>query len=306
MRRALAFTFASLTLPLIACGGDDEMMMMEEYDDSGFYPPGTTLKANVEMGTNNWVEVGDADLSCLGTAPSDMATTTTVTLSTKVTDFQEDTPVADTMVIAFQGNNYMSPFDTKTADADANISFTVPTGTTRFGFRMESENAFPTFLLNQKLESPSNATQTKDEIQSVSKTTAATLAAFIGTPRTPGTGVIAGALRDCQKREISGFVATLSSTSMTATPVAGAEAYYFKAETKLPQQHKQVPWASGDGIFMIIEVPTTSPMAYVQMWGFPTAADMDKGMSGLKLVAELEVPILADNVITGSYEPLRN
>ena len=49
----------------------------------------------------------------------------------------------------------------------------------------------------------------------------------------------------------------------------------------------------------------TSPMGYVQMWGFPTAADMAMGKAGLKLIAELQVPLLSDTVITGSYEPLR-
>jgi hypothetical protein len=56
---------------------------------------------------------------------------------------------------------------------------------------------------------------------------------------------------------------------------------------------------------MIIQVPTTSPTGYVQMWGFPTEDDLAQGMAGLKLVAELQVPVFADTVITGSYEPLR-
>ena len=44
---------------------------------------------------------------------------------------------------------------------------------------------------------------------------------------------------------------------------------------------------------------------YVQAWGFPTDADKDMGKAGLKLIAELQVPILMDTVITGSYEPKR-
>ena len=69
--------------------------------------------------------------------------------------------------------------------------------------------------------------------------------------------------------------------------------------------HNRQAAGSEDGLFMIIEVPNTSPMGYVQMWGFPTAADMAMGQAGLKLIAELKVPVLADTVITGSYEPLR-
>jgi hypothetical protein len=52
----------------------------------------------------------------------------------------------------------------------------------------------------------------------------------------------------------------------------------------------------------VIELPV-APTAYVQVWGFPTDADLASGE--LKLIAELQAPVIADTVITGSYEPLR-
>jgi hypothetical protein len=92
---------------------------------------------------------------------------------------------------------------------------------------------------------------------------------------------------------------------MTATPFPGSSAYYFSSSVGLPVHHNQQKAASEDGLFMIIEVPTTAATGYVQMWGFPTAADLAMGTAGLKLIAELQVPIFGDTVITGSYEPLR-
>lgn len=304
MRLPLAFALASLSLA--ACGGDDTNTTPDANDDIGFNTPTVTLKANREVSEDNWEEIGAADLSCLGTASADVASTVEVTLMTKVSDFQSGNAVPNATVTVFHNQDHANPFDTKMSDSSANITFTIPSGTKRFGYKMTSSNALPTFLLNQTLDSPSEPNQSETEIQSVSNATAATLPALIGQTRVQGTGVVAGALRDCQKREISGFIATMSSTPATASPLQGAEAYYFSSSVGLPVHHNQAQFASHDGLFMIIQVPTTTPMGYVQMWGFPTDADLAMGKAGLKLIAELQVPILADTVITGSYEPLRN
>lgn len=318
MRLALSFTLASLSVA--ACGGDDGNSMPDAADN-GFNPPTVTLKANKEItgSDGEWEELGDADLSCLGTASSDAATTTAITLNLIVTDFQSDQAVPNATVKVFPNQMDSAPFATQTADTDAHLTVMIPAGTKRFGYKMESMNALPTFLLNQKLDDPTltpqppgtcmdgtNTVPCRDEIQSVSNATAATLPALIGQTRIVGTGVVAGALRDCQNHEISGFIATMSSTPTTATPLMGSEAYYFDPSVSLPVNHRRAQFGSADGLFMIIQVPTTNPMGYVQMWGYPTAGDMAMGMSGLKLIAELSVPVFADTVITGSYEPLRN
>ncbi len=320
MRLSLAFTLISLTVG--ACG-DDGGTTMPDAADNGFNTPTTTLKANREVpGMDDvWEEIGDADLTCLNTASADAATTVAVTFNLKVTDFQSDQAVPDATVRLFKDQDSANPVAMGTADSDANLTLTVPAGTKRFGYKMESANALPTFLLNQKLDSPSEAIQPSNtppcmdgtdvvpcrtEIQSVSNATAATLPALIGQTRIAGTGVVAGALRDCQEREVSGFIATMSSTQGTATPMSGAETYYFDPSVGLPVNHRRAQAGSSDGLFMIIQVPASQPTGYVQMWGFPTAADLAAGMTGLKLIAELEVPVLPDTVITGSYEPQRN
>ena len=87
-----------------------------------------------------------------------------------------------------------------------------------------------------------------------------------------------------------------------ATPIDGTEAYYFNPSANIPIKHTQADAAREDGIFMLIQVPVSSA-AYVQAWGFPTQADLDGGT--MKLVSELKVPVIADTVITGSFEPLR-
>jgi hypothetical protein len=302
-----SFVFSSMAF-VVACGGggSDNPKPDAPPKDIGFSNPVASLKANRELSEDNWEEIGPADLSCLGTAANDPPTTVTVSLATVVKDFQSDNPVPMATVTAFRGQNTTDIFDTKMSDQNAAITFTIPTGVTRFGYKMSSENALDTLLLNQKVM-PSVASQTEGSIRSVSKTTAQTLPALIGVSRTPGTGVLAGAIRDCQDKEISNFVATVSTTSSRGTNApptiaAGADSYYFSPTVGLPVRHSQQKHGSKDGLFMIIELQP-APTAYVQVWGYKTDADL--AADNKVLIAELQTNVVADTVITGSYEPLR-
>lgn len=301
MRFAYAFTLTSL---LVACGGDDGPSgpgIDAAGKDIGFTNPTAPLKANREVSKDNWEEIGDADLSCLGTAANDPATTVAVTLMTEVEDFQSGNPVPGSTVTAFRGQNVTDTFDTQTSDQNAKLTMTVPVGVARFGYKMTSGSALDTLLLNQKI-APDQAAQTVSAIASVSKTTAQTLPALIGVSRTEGTGVLAGAIRDCQNREISNFIATVSTTKSTVTHATGADTYYFSPTVGLPVRHSQQKHGSKNGLFMIIELQP-APTAYVQIWGYKTQADVDSNK--LELIGELQTNVIADTVITGSFEPLR-
>jgi hypothetical protein len=292
---ALSFT--------VACGSSKPSGAVDAGPGSaGFDKPTMVVHANTQGSDGSWTDDGPADLSCLGTPSSDMPTTVAVTLATTVRDFQTQATVGGATVTAFAGINYTAPFDMQTADGSGDVTVTVPTGTDRFGFQMTyAATQYPTFLLNQQVD-PSMATQTLAEIQSVSASTAETLPALIGETRTLGTGVVAGTFRDCQVRPISNFVVTVSSTSMTATPVTGGQAYYFSPiASPLPVRHTVEDMASGNGLFMAIQLPVTST-AYVQAWGYTA----DSAVGGdMTLLSELAAPIIGDNVVTGSFEPIR-
>lgn len=257
-----------------------------------------------------WSESNDVfteqtlNTACFGTASSDVAqTASTITLNTKVTDFQTDAAVPDAMVIAFAGTDQTKVLSGPTpamSDADGNLTITIDNSIphTRIGFKMIAEpDAYDTFLLNQYLD-PAAATQTEPgTISTVSKATGAAIPALVGISRTPGTGVLAGALRDCDHHELSNFTATVSTTPGSTTELQGARTFYF--QNGLPARNTVVPIANKDGLFAILELPP-APTAYVQMWGYLTQADVDDG--NLTLLSELAVPVIADNMITGSYE----
>lgn len=295
------FTLTSLAI-VAACGGGGENNPQPDaaVKDIGFNKPTAPLMANEEV-DGNYVERGAADLSCLGTPANDPPTTVPVTIQTEVRDFQSENLVPGAVVTVFQEQNINSPMDTKTADGDAKVSVTLTVGTKRFGYKMTHPSQMDTLLLNQTA-APDMMVQMEPSIRSVSKTTAQTLPALIGVSRTPGTGVLAGALYDCQKRTVSNFIATVSTTKGTVTHAPGADTYYFDDAIGLPVRHNQRQASSKDGLFMVIELQPAAS-AFVQVWGYKTQADVDA--DNLSLIAELEAPVIADTVITGSYEPLR-
>ena len=280
------------------CGGDDDDT--PDAGLGGFAPPDVITHAYEEQ-EGVYVDLGVADWSCLNTASADAPTSVAVALTGTIGDFQTGDDAADVTAEAFKLIDWQNPFATATSDADGNYSMTVPIGVTRFGFKMTSEDIMDTFLLNQYVE-PDEAEQ-RLSIDSVSVLTANALPAFIGVTRTPGLGIVAGAMRDCQDREVKGAIATVSSVSGTATHLSGATTYYFSAgSTTLPVRHAQQAYTNGDGLFMTIEVPTTAS-AFLQVWGFIDG--QDPAVDDLTLLAEIPTPVLEDTVVTFSLEPLR-
>ena len=316
MRRLATLGFAPL-FALVACsddggsttidGGGIDAPMLE---NPGFPVPTAVTKANTfSMGA--WSEVGDADWSCLNTPSADQPSTQAIALTGVIDDFQSGDGVGNATVTAFPGimlsaNSGMATSSNVAATrGQYSMNLTMlPSGTTRFGFKVESTGYLKTYLLNQYLN-PANATQNRS-ISAVSESTANALPAFVGVTRDVAKGVLAGAMRDCQGREVSNAVATVSSTMGTVAHLAGAETFYFSAgSSSLPVRHTQSPTMNKDGLFVVLNLPPQTAPAFIQIWGFPTAADLAMGAAGLKLLGELASPVEANAVITGSFEPKR-
>lgn len=292
-------TIAMAAVLALAGGCGDDGGETEELN--GFLPPDEVTVANTG-GDGSWTEVGPANWSCLGTASEDQPAATDITLSGAVEDFQSGDRVPDAMVTLYTGSDLAgSGAETVTSDVDGNFSLTIPTGSTRVAFKVEHEDALDTYAINQIYE-PDTAEQT-DTVNSVSLLTANALPAFIGVTRTPGLGILAGSIVDCDGNEVSNAIATVSSVSGSAEQLEGSESYYFSAlSTSLPVRHQQQLNTNSDGLFVIIEVPTSAE-AYVQVWGFIDG--QDPATDDLTLLAEVPAPALADTVITASLEPLR-
>ena len=300
-----------------ACGGSNNSGpdAPPPLTNIGFTPPTMATHANSE--TNNvWTDLGLADWTCLGTPSADAPLAADMTLTGQVVDFMNmQNGVPNTMIDAFDNINYTAPFKSFTTDGTGKFTLTVPAGKVRVGFKLHADQYMDTFLLNQYWM-PSSTANTIS-IGDISSGLASALPAFIDFERQTGTGVLAGAMRDCQHHEVSNAIATVSSVSMMPTHLQGtvnvggvqtpiiASTFYFNTSTGLPAKHKDRQATDQDGLFTIFNLPPISGTAYIQVWGFKTDADVAKGAAGLTLLAELPSPVIADNVITGSIEPYR-
>jgi len=313
MRLTYLVGFVSVSLVAAACGGDDgggaDAAADAALDNPGFPIPTAITKANSDS-SGVWMEIGDADWTCLNTPSPDQPSTQNIALSGKINDFQTGSGVGDATVTAFPGIQLTANSGMATSDGAANTrgdySMTLtqlPSGETRYGFKMEATGYVRTYLLNQYFD-PNNATQTRS-IDAVSESTATALPAFIGVNRDPAKGVLAGAFRDCAGNEVSNAVATVSSTQGTVTHLPGAQTFYFSAgSTSLPVRHNVSPTMNKDGLFVILDLEPQAAPAYVQVWGFRSQEELTAGT--LTLLSELASPVEANAVITGSFEPLRN
>jgi len=308
MRVACTGLGRSLALGLVAiaigaCGGDGggDADAAPPLANPGFALPTAVTRANVDEH-----EVGDADWSCLGTPGADQARTAELILGGKVMELGgiSPKPIPAVTLAAFPGTDFDATFATAMSDAEgAFAGLAIPVGQVRVGFKLTGTEIMDTLLLNQYWE-PAATTFTQ-EIGAVTVALSNALPTFINFTRKPGTGVLAGAMRDCQHREVSNAIATVSATSGRADHVDGANTFYFDAAGGLPAIHEIEADTSADGRFVVFDLPATSTPNFIQVWGFPTAGDLAAGEAGLKLLAELPSPVLADTIITGSIEPLR-
>ncbi|HVV88812.1 MAG TPA: hypothetical protein VHE35_37470 [Kofleriaceae bacterium] len=314
--RSLSLTLAGLLIipALAACGGDDgggsaTDAGVDGLTNEGFPVPTAVTKANDEV-DGVWTEIGDADWSCLNTPSTDAPSTQNVMLSGKIRDFQTSSNgVANATITAFPGIMLSGNSGMATSDATAankgNYSMTLtklPAGQTRYGFKIDAPTYMRTYLLNQYFD-PTMASQTRD-ISAVSIGTANAVIAFVGEQFDNTTGTLAGAFRDCQGHEVSNAVATVSSTSGTVTHLPGADTFYFSAaSSSLPVRHNVSPTMNKDGLFVVIDLPPQQANAYIQIWGFRTAAELASGQ--MTLLSELASPVEANAIITGSIEPKR-
>jgi hypothetical protein len=285
-----------------ACGDDGGGGMIDEgRPELGFATPTVTTTAFREVG-GVWQEQGPANWSCLNTASTDMPTSVDVTLTGPLIDFQSDEPLpmAELTLYGDEGID-STPVTTTTADVNGDYELLLPKGGTHWAFKIKADDALDTYTLNQYFD-PDTAAQEK-LLESISVLTAQALPAFINVTRTPGLGIVAGAIRDCDNNEVSGAIAAVSSSDTTVAHIDGGVSYYFSAlMTSLPVRHSQQNMTNKDGRFVTIELPPGGTGS-VQIYGFIDDDDLADGVP--TLLSTISSPVLADTVVRLTMNPTR-
>ncbi|MBT8494112.1 MAG: carboxypeptidase-like regulatory domain-containing protein [Deltaproteobacteria bacterium] len=303
---------AALAL-LGACGGSDDGGEggEEPLANPGFITPGTsdadwdqaiTWAYSEDDGV--FTDEGAADWSCLNTASSDVITTDTVTINGVINDFQTDKalPEAEVHIFTDVKNIGGTGVDNTVTDEDGNYTLSIAAGASRAAYRVTARGQMDTYSLNQVIRV--EAGEQSEDISSVSLLTANALPAFIGVTRTPGLGVLAGTIRDCNNHEVAGAIVTVSDVSGSPEHLEGALSYYFSAEpnNSLPVRHNLAANTNVDGRFSVLELQP-GQSAYLQLWGFLEGQDPES--DDLTLLAEIQSPILPDSVVISDMEPIR-
>lgn len=303
MKRVAMLFCAGLLVP--GCGGADDMDPgaqgcpgTRNPANPGFFCP-TGIATAWELEDGVWAEVGPANLDCLGTPSTDMASAVDIDLAGTVEDYQERLPVASAAVEVFAGIDIGNVLASTTGDPDGNYGLTLPAGHTRVGFKVGAADHVETYLLNQYFD-PDASAQDAD-IEVVSQLTADLLPALIGLQRTDGQGIVAAAFRDCDGNTVSDVVATVSGTSGVAEHLVGGQSYYFN--DTLPTSHVVRQSTNSDGLFVVLELPEAAT-GYLQVWGF--TAEMDPTVDDMILLSEMAAPVVGNAVISVSAVPLRN
>lgn len=265
--------------------------------NTGFTAPTAVIGAWTETAPNTFV-AATLDLSCLGDVRNDVATTTAVTLSATVSDYQSGNASPGATVEMFAGTAIATPITTATANGSAVATLTVPTGTTRHGFHLTAANSRPTYYFDQIL-APSTAAQ-QVSLDVISDATAATLPALIGMSTDAASAIEIGTATDCQGHTLSGLIATVSSIGLGAIHLPGAVTYYYSDANGLPVRHNIAAMTTKNGTFMVIEVPATT-LAYVQLYGFRTAGELSAGT--LTMIARLSLPITTGSALITRHDP---
>ncbi len=272
----------------------------------GFLAPTVPLKAWARSG-GTWVEQGPANLACLNTPDGGTPLAVDVTVTGTVTDFQDGTTLSGVDVAAFENQDVLgTPVATAVSGSDGSYSLVLSSGQgPRFSYRLRQTNYLDTYRLNETYN-PDTANQTTS-LSPIAVTSANAITAAVGVQRSTTRGLLIGGIRDCDGNQVSGAIATLSSSSCAGvsdcepSELAGVQTYYTSTNG-LPARATQQASTSELGSFVVMEIPPT-PAAYLQVWGYRDQAAVDAG--NLELIAEIKAPVVADTVIKVDLDPLR-
>ncbi|MCA9674703.1 MAG: hypothetical protein H6709_16295 [Kofleriaceae bacterium] len=245
---------------------------------------------------------GDADWTCLGTASGDTPTTVAVTVGGVVSDLQDASrEVRDATVAIFGGSDLDAIAATSAATGvDGVYSVVAPAGHARYGVRVAATGYQDTLRFGIAL-APSTPSQTL-ALRMVSTPLANALEAFVGRTHQATEVQIFGELHDCAGASVGGAIATVSGSPTAVEHYGAIATYYLDGVTGQPVRGNQLAATDASGGFFVFGLPATA-QAYVQVWGYPTAADL--AAAQLVLLGVQRIEATADSFVMTSLEPRR-
>ena len=297
--RLIAIGFVALTL--VVCGGCSDEPKVE-----GMGPPQVGSAAAPV----------DADLGCVGTSTDcslplyagiTCPPAAGFTVSGPVEDFQSKDNIVEaigsdavaTVTVYKTTADVLS--DTPLAgpvqtDTNGMYTVTIPDSVTRVIFKTTMADSKDTYEFGQ-LVAPD---ETDNYRYSVSNATGDFINAWVGMAFDPTKGAVAGALRDCQQREIANAIGKALDAG-GGDVIPETQIFYFNDAAGLPTKRSKRTWSDFDGRMLFLNVPPTTGGVTIQAW-----VNQDGDSEGVAelLISENVVPVMANAIVITDLDPL--
>jgi hypothetical protein len=278
-----------LVAAMAGCSGEDEGTCEVEGGEACFEAPTAALVA--------WQNGASSAPSLTCAKPEPTNATQSVALGGLMRQYTAATPIAGVTIDAYSSIDMTTLVFTSTTGSDGTFSGTIPIGSPdTLHIKVTGSAILPGFALYQKYDvtTPSISDlvyygPTQSLIDLIETTTR--------TDQDVAKTAIAAVVKDCDGKNLEHAIVTVSSTSKTATHVAGVNVLYGPAgDLPLPVVRSERADTNDNGAVALLNVPASGTL-YVQAWGYLAAGDVAKGTAGLKLLAEWPIVTVAGGAV---------
>jgi hypothetical protein len=276
-----------LALLLVGCPNGSDGSSDDKTDDSG--DTDTTAEPRT---IDDFVDVTTpyvaADATCwtpgtLTTQTPDPTCQNEVSVTGKVEDFQTGDGVPDISVQIWNSDDITGSADAvATADGSGNFDATIPT-CTPFGYGTSTPPEWKETKDTYEVHQTYGPDVTSVTFNSVSEATSRLIPGLIGIDWDETTGIIAGAVYDCNEDPIQ-YAQIFFHDADGNVPGQG-DIFYFSVsgDTELPTTREAQPYTNTNGLWVAINVPDGDWT--VEAWGYDGADHVLLGATQLTIQA---------------------
>lgn len=261
-----------------------------------------------------------ADFSCAGEADPAQVFSADTVVTGVVEDFEEGNHVPGIVVSVYASREDLlagDPFDESApSDSSGAFSITVPGGVARVHWVSRNPAGQDAHFDTVEMEDPVGGLPpaapptTGHDRKIISAATVESVPLSLGIARTPGRGVLAGTLYDCERRKVehaavrvySGPPTDPDRQLLSIYSKAGLNTFYFFAG--MPSRLQE--YTDPAGQFLVANL-VPGGTVWVEMWGRLRADQLPLGHQDCTegcLVAAQEVPVLGDSIVMTDLNPL--
>ncbi len=214
----------------------------------------------------------------------------------------EETFIPDVRIEAFADMQLTSKLFDVTSDADGAYTASAAVPNEAFA-RMTKSGQLPIHVMYGRVDI-NIAAQEMFNFPTATKLQVASVFELVGDRYLPGKSQLAAAAYDCNNNKLVNAVANIAPASGkngTRLYEPNVRTYYgIEGAVPILGRRTEIMQTSTSGTIGIANIPPG--MHYVQLWGFPDAASIAKGSSGLKLLDEK--PLFVSDGEAGYIVPL--